>query len=236
VLSLHVLQPVVRSFHRYLYRLSAKRLPAPPPDDARSAPPLKRISGATRDVYWASRRGRGRENLLADLEATAGEWGWRGAFHEEWQSWDVLLQGDRWHNLILHTATEELGGAKRFTRARCSLRPTHFAVVASSAAAVGLAVGAAGGVRTAAVAGAIVVLLVALQLASRRRCFAAVAALLGAAGRRADLDLFHPKGFAVGRWATWPQNRRARGTAVNATREAALATMLTDGDARELTT
>jgi glycosyltransferase involved in cell wall biosynthesis len=234
VLALHVLQPIVRSYHRYLYRLSAKRLPVVPPEDLRSALPLKRISGAARDAYWASRRGRGREDLLAALETTAGEWGWRGAFHEEWQSWDVLLRGDRWHNLVVCTATEELGGPKRFTRVRCSLRPTHFSVVVSSLVAVGLAVCAAGLVRTAVVAGATVFFLLFHLLASRRRCFAAVAALLGAAGRIAGLDPFGPKASIAGRRALSSRNRGPCETAVNVIQEPALATMLSDGDTDRL--
>ena len=45
--------------------------------------------------------------------------GWLRAFG------DVELIGDRLHDIRLRTVAEELGGARRFTRVRCTVRPSR---------------------------------------------------------------------------------------------------------------
>jgi hypothetical protein len=192
VFLLHLMQPVIRALHRYGYRLTNKRLPNLPATAGPLAPArLKRISGNVRDAYWSSRRGRGRHELLEAIESETRDVGWRGVFHEEWACWDVQLAGDRWHNVLIHTATEELGGPKRFTRARCRVQRTNFAtvvcVVAMASAALVALRGWAPGMIASSVG--LAALLVRLQL-SKRACFASVAKLLGAAGRRAGINSF----------------------------------------------
>lgn len=192
VFGLHILQPVIRAANRYGYRLQRKRLPQMPPGDSA---PMKRISGAVRDAYWISRRGRGREELLKSLEAEARQYGWDGSFQEEWRCWDVILLGDRWHNLVLHTATEELGSPKRFTRVRCSLQMSTFAaaICATALAAVVLAlVDGRWPLFNSSLCGLLAGGLLFRLFISRRRCFAAVSSLLGAAGREAGLNPIDP--------------------------------------------
>jgi hypothetical protein len=195
VFALHIVQPVIRAVTRYGYRLSHKQLPQMPADGPRDAAPMKRISATVRDVYWASRRGRGREELLKALEAQAREHGWRGLFHEEWRTWDVMLLGDLWHNIMLHSATEELGGPKRFTRVRCTVQLTAFAAVVSTAVLAAIVIEAVDGRWPRGASGLFGLLALGLLVRlfiSRRRSFAAVSMLLGAAGREAGLNPMDP--------------------------------------------
>ena len=48
-------------------------------------------------------------------------WAGSGVFNNGWATWDVKLVGDLWHTLVLHTASEELGSNRRFTRSRITL-------------------------------------------------------------------------------------------------------------------
>ena len=161
----------------------------------RDAAPLKRQSTSVRDAFWISRRGRGREDLLHSLENEAKANGWRGSFHEEWRSWDVMLLGDRFHNVILYSATEALGGPKRFTRVRCLLQLTAFASVLCTALMCAIASEIVDGRlsrNSLAILGTLAVALLIRLFVSRRRCFAAVSVLLGAAGRDAGLNPIDP--------------------------------------------
>lgn len=126
VFWMHLSQPVVRAWHRYAYRFGHKQLPADS-DDAVGDVPLHRPARGLRDLYWRSSDGIGREQLLARLVTRAHQDGWTGTFGDDWATWDAAIDGDALHDVILHTATEQLGGRKRFTRARISLRTTHFA-------------------------------------------------------------------------------------------------------------
>jgi hypothetical protein len=180
---------------RYTYRLSNKQLPQMPADGPRDAAPMKQVSATVRDAYWASRRGRGREELLKALESEAREHRWRGLFHEEWRSWDVMLLGDRWHNIMLHSATEELGGPKRFTRVRCSVHMTAFSAVVCTGLLAAMVIESVDGrwpPAASGVFGLLAAALLARLITSRRRSFAAVAMLLGAAGRDAGLNPIDP--------------------------------------------
>lgn len=190
VVIMHLAQPVVRGWHRHRWCLSHKRLPraaAVIPPAAVPAP--KRIGGGGIDLYWQSHAGRGREHLLAAL---ADRWradGCPGDFDAEWHDHDVELWPDVWHDARLRTATEELGGPKRFTRVRCVLRLTAFARIA---AAVGVAwLGAGLLARTPGLIGAGVVVVVAVAvatLASRRRCRRLLSGVIGSAGLAAGLE------------------------------------------------
>ncbi|MDB5171473.1 MAG: putative glycosyltransferase [Phycisphaerales bacterium] len=130
---LHMLQPSVRAWHRYFYRLRYGLLPhsdvlssaiATPEPGRRDSTETKRISPQTFDLYWESHVGRGREELLDALVNLASRAGWPGDFHAEWETYDVELCGTPWHRIRLWTATEELGDQRRFTRVRCAIRPT----------------------------------------------------------------------------------------------------------------
>jgi hypothetical protein len=104
-------------------------------EDEHIARHCKNISWNDHHLYFESRRGLGREHLLRELVETARRWGWNGQFGPEWKADDCELVGDAWHDVGLRVATEELGSARRFTRVRCSLRWTGWAVVLTGATA-----------------------------------------------------------------------------------------------------
>jgi hypothetical protein len=153
------------------------------------SPKTKRISATEWDLYWQSEQYRGREELLPVLVELAKATRWRGDFENAWADWDVKLVGDCWHDILIRTATEELGWPNRFTRARCEARLTRFAGVSGAVAVVwstlALLTGSLGG------------MLVGLGVAcwvlwrirrSRRCCLLAVSRLVAVAGDIARLQ------------------------------------------------
>ncbi|HEY8668644.1 MAG TPA: glycosyltransferase [Tepidisphaeraceae bacterium] len=189
IFGLYLAQPMVRAWHRYWYRLSHKNLPAHVAHDHLIKANLKRISHKHHDLYWNSTEYRGRDELLAALLAKAQLAGWAGDFEGGWTNWDVMLVGDLWNDITIHTATEELGWPKRFTRARCSVHATAFAKVMIGAAIVWTAVAAVTMQLWPAVAAlAVTGVLVAAKRASERRCLKAVTRLVWRAGRKAKLQ------------------------------------------------
>jgi glycosyltransferase involved in cell wall biosynthesis len=194
VLMLYVLQPVVRSYHRYAWRLSRKRLArvtasAVAKREGTPTPSPKRISWRAYDHYWSSQDGRGRELLLCALVERAKAERWPGHTDAEWEAHDVELMADPWHNVRIHTATEELGGPKRFTRVRCVLRATAFTRVLTTGALLTLAAGATNGSAWAWGPAALGTALVFVSLLfSRRRCVRNLSRLVYAAGLQAGLE------------------------------------------------
>lgn len=188
VFVLHLLQPSIRSWHRYAYRFARKRS-ARPALVPIGLPAAKRISWNVRDVYWNSTAARGREELLQELVNTAAANNWPGDFQAEWAMHDVELIGGLWQDVRLRTATEELGWPRRFTRVRCTMRST---VLAQSVAAVIAIVGAAAAARwhlVGSIAAASVLGIFALvRLISRRRVWRDVFVLIDRAGHTAGLE------------------------------------------------
>lgn len=189
VTYLYVMQPIWRGWNRLTYLLRNKRLPHLSRNESARQPILQRGSATTRNLYWDCRDGWGREELLHEIVRRAQSIGWAGDFDNAWSDWDVKLVGDRWHNITICTATEELGWPRRFTRARCSLQRTVFAHVLAAAGAVwcalavathqtwGLAVGlAASGL----VLGSIAI--------SRHRCLREATALVWQSAARSQPD------------------------------------------------
>ncbi len=204
VTYLHLVQPVIRGWYREIYLQRKRRLPRPSRGKGRYRSTraarevrrrVKRISASEHDLYWQSDEFRGRDELLAALVEEAQESGWWGDFDNAWSTWDLKLAGDRWHDITIRTATEELGWPHRFTRARCSVLPTafHRAVAGTGlvwsvvalislqpwAMFVGLAMG---------------LLTLVSGSASRRRCLRAVTALVARAGQNAKLGAVGPAG------------------------------------------
>ncbi len=205
VFALHLAQPVVRSSNRYLYRLSRKRLPKSRVSGEGSTAASKRISWRAHDLYWSSDSGRGREHLLERLVDQARTEGWLGDLHAEWKAHDVEIWADRWQNVQIHTATEELGGPRRFTRVRCVLHLTRFA---RTAMIVTLLLLLASLVQHRLWSVLPVAALAAYGFAavviSRRRCRRAVSSLIWSAGQAAGLD-------PVADWAASPADQPSAG-------------------------
>jgi len=183
---LHLLQPLVRSWHRRWYRLRKKRLPAAKRESLRDY--VKSISWTERDLYWTSEK-HGRREFLAALVEQAKHEGWCGDYRAEWKTWDLALAGDRWHDVEIRTVTEELGVRGRFTRVRSSVRMTLLAFICGAVASIWSIVAVATRHKWAAVGGLVVLaaLLVSVLL-SRRRCQAAVCRLIWRAGKKAALQ------------------------------------------------
>jgi hypothetical protein len=158
------------------------------PDARQLACRVKRLSPFTFDLYWDSARGAGREALLEQTVQLAHERGWRGDFNCNWDAHDLLLLGDNWHGMEIRTASEELGGGKRFTRARVKFRASRLAIAAALVVALWSGVAGARQVRWAEWLGlgACAALTVRL-LVSHRSCRHAAALLLLEAGTRAEL-------------------------------------------------
>jgi glycosyltransferase involved in cell wall biosynthesis len=197
VMWLYLVQPIVRGWRRHLDVLRRRRLPAFVGDRSPVDRQAKRIGLDRVDLYWESDEGRGRDELLEVLIDEADRQGWSGQFGNEWAPWDLELIGDRWHEITIRTATEELGGPRRFTRARCTLHPSFYARAACLAASVWAA--------TALLSMKPWVMLAALgllaacavsALASKSACRRAVSALLWRAGLVAGLAPVNARGEA----------------------------------------
>ena len=196
VFALHVLQPIVRTWHRYCAYIGGKRLPAMPEAsaDGPSALSLRRV-GSRYDAYWTSNDNRGREHLLEALERESARLQWRGLFHEHWSEWDVMLISDRWWSISIATATEELGWPKRFTRARVEPVPTLLTKVGVGAfvvAGAAVALATRGHLAAMLTIGLVSWGVMAMLWVRQRRVLAAVEHLLARAGRVARLDSFVP--------------------------------------------
>jgi hypothetical protein len=184
---LHLLQPPVRAWFRVTYDLRMWRPRLPPSYFCVTTTP-RAISSRVRDVYWSSGEGSGRETLLQHVVEEAKRLGWLGVFNNAWASWDVKIVGDLWHTLHLHTATEELGGNRRFTRARISALPTLLNRVLSTAALV-WTVAALISLRPIALGLALLASAAALMqnINSRRGCLSAATSLVARAGEHSGL-------------------------------------------------
>jgi hypothetical protein len=169
--------------------LRRRTLPAAGTDPAQVERQVKRVRADVFDLYWRSGCGVGRDEFLAALVDAASRSGWSGEFGNEWASWDLNLIGDRWHDVTVRTATEELGWPERFTRARCTVRLGPYGRIAC-AAAVAWAAAAVVSFRPWAMVAALGLLgaCAGRLVLSLRRCRRAVSSLLWSAGRLPGLE------------------------------------------------
>jgi hypothetical protein len=189
VCILHLIQPIVRGWNRYFFRLRSRKLPAVFARDRNATRFTKTVAPLAFDLYWNCAQGRGRETLLERAVQAAAEREWLGDFHCHWEPWDLLLVGDNWHSIELRSATEELGGANRFTRVRARLRATGFAVVAVTATTAWSALAVWQDKPWAQWIAILACTVLATRLLiSRRNCRRAVASLLWHAALRAGLQ------------------------------------------------
>jgi hypothetical protein len=139
----------------------------------------KNISASERELYWATKNGRGRCELLDELVQTAKRCAWPGDFHGGWSTWDIELMADVWHHVTIRTATEELGWPKRFTRARWGTKSTRMAQAAVTAVGAWCITAFSSGAMSGLLIGLAAALLLLLKIVrSRRRCMDAVGELI----------------------------------------------------------
>ena len=185
---LYVIQPAVREWTRVTYdlRMWRPKLSLPP---STNGPQVKNISPQVADLYWQSDQSIGREALLEEITQEATKQKWLGVFNNAWAPWDVKLAGDLWHTLYIHTASEELGDNKRFTRARVVAKPTILNRVVS----IGSLVWAAAALFALDYTALPVALLATIgalwqNVSSRRNCLLAATRLVSLAGEYTGLN------------------------------------------------
>jgi len=119
VALLFFLQPIVRGWARYRWRLTVRSTPPvfkrPIADAAIGDADLERVG------YWSARDG-DRYALLHRILDKLEKEGWEHKTDTGWNDHDVEIFGSRWSRLRLVTATEELEQGKRVFR--CRLKAT----------------------------------------------------------------------------------------------------------------
>ncbi len=189
VAYLYILQPILRGWHRLTYLLRKRVLPSVPSPPRECRPEVKRISASVRDTYWESDTNLGREQLLRVMVEEARRHGWAGDYDNAWAPWDIKLVGDRWHDIICVTATEELGWPRRFTRARCQVKPTRFGRVVTVATLIWSLAAVVSGQLWAIALGGLACGLILVRLnRSRYYCLKAITRMAIHAGRLANLQ------------------------------------------------
>ena len=194
---LFLFQPPIRAWYRATFDLKMLR---PHLDESYYdvKAETKVVSSRDRDLYWFSDRGLGREKLLNRVVEEAKNLGWLGVFNNGWATWDVKLVGDLWHTLVLHTASEELGSNRRFTRTRVTSQPTFLNPVVSIASLIWTAA-ALVSLKPLALALAMFASAAVLMrnVRSRNSCLRTAATLVAHAGRDAGLQPVDSSGVAI---------------------------------------
>ena len=120
VALLYLLQPVVRGWPRYAYRLKRPSTPSA----ARSA--VIALAGQHRGVgsvctlsFW-NEKGTERLAFLQKLLEVLERDGWQASTDTGWQEFDVTIHSDRMTKVIVQTVSENHGGPKRLLRVRLS--------------------------------------------------------------------------------------------------------------------
>jgi GT2 family glycosyltransferase len=186
VAYLYVMQPIWRGWNRLTHFLRRKR--SPDLEDVKHEGEVKHISSTVRDLYWQTKNGKGRQELLINLVENASGCKWAGDFDNAWADWDVKLVGDRWHDLTLVTATEEQGWPRRFTRVRCRTKATLFQRAFIGGVVIWTLTALLGGPLWTIVVGAAGLLFVGVRIRwSRRHCLRAAERLIGWAAVDAGL-------------------------------------------------
>jgi GT2 family glycosyltransferase len=187
---LHILQPIVRGGHRLGHVLWRRALLTRQIEASQLRNhSAKRISATQRDLYWQSRAGHGREALLEATLHEARRLNWPGWCGDGWVEWDLRLMWDSWHDVVVRTATEELGGLRRFTRARVAVEPTWLAnAIAGTSLFAAVMALASGQAWATVMALALSVVILARFWHSRRQCLQAAAGLFARAAMKVPLE------------------------------------------------
>jgi energy-coupling factor transporter transmembrane protein EcfT len=189
-------QPLIRGWHRskhwFAWRVNPRRRASDLPVAA-----AKRGPRGVLDLCWESTNAVGRENLLERVEKECHARGWPADFHVCLRNWDFELIGDAWHGLRVHTATEELGWPKRFTR--CRIVPVSCPM--TRALAAGLAIAGLLAVLSGSLIAMGVMLVIALTVLivltrSMRRCLDGASRLLAHCAKQAELVPWQADGSA----------------------------------------
>ncbi len=120
VALLYLLQPIVRGWPRYAYRLQRP----PTPSAARAAVTAfaaqYRGVGSIHTLNFWNEQGTERVAFLQKLVEILERDGWQASADSGWDEFDVTIYGDRFTEVVVHTVSENHGGPKRLLRARLS--------------------------------------------------------------------------------------------------------------------
>jgi len=126
---LYLLQPIVRGWPRYAYRLQRP----PTPSAARAAVTTfaaqYRGVGSVQTLNFWNEHGVERVEFLQKLVEILERDGWQASADSGWDEFDVTIYGDRLTEVVVHTVCENHGGPKRLLRARLSAHWTLLAKV-----------------------------------------------------------------------------------------------------------
>ena len=120
VALLFLLQPIVRGWARYSWRLTVRSEP-PVFKRAVSRERLDELESSPQVGYWSA-DGVDRYTFLNQVLSKLEAEGWQHKTDSGWNDHDVEIFGSRWSRLRLTTVTEELGQGKRIFR--CRLKAT----------------------------------------------------------------------------------------------------------------
>src|SRR5437773_1531208 len=116
VALLFLLQPIVRGWARYNWRLTVRSEP-PVFKRAVSRERLGDLDSCEQVGYWSEGHG-DRYALLNRILSKLESEGWQHKTDTGWNDYDVEIFGSRWSRLRLTTVTEELGQGRRIFRCR----------------------------------------------------------------------------------------------------------------------
>jgi glycosyltransferase involved in cell wall biosynthesis len=121
---LFLLQPIVRGWPRYAYRL---KRPETPPTARTTVRDLAQQYSKVRSLYTVSYwndQGTERIAFLHQLLALLDRDQWQATTDSGWDEFDVTIHGDRFTKVVVHTVSENHGGNQRLLRARLCARWT----------------------------------------------------------------------------------------------------------------
>ena len=139
---LFYIQPLVRSWQRYMTRIRSYRtLEASAANYGKCTKRLP-LTGIRYVEYWTE-DWKDRTELLNLAVSYLTEQGWKMAVDSGWTTWDLEVYFHPWTTVRVNTVQEDHGGGKRLIRVRYRLRTTRLAKAIAGAAVIcaGLTVG-----------------------------------------------------------------------------------------------
>lgn len=120
VALLHLLQPIVRGWPRYAYRLKRPATPSVARAAVDSFAAQYDHVGCVHTLGFWNERGVERMPFLRKLMEVLEHDGWQANADSGWDEFDVTIHGDRLTKVVVHTVCENHGGMKRLLRVRLS--------------------------------------------------------------------------------------------------------------------
>jgi len=126
---LYLLQPIVRGWPRYAYRLRRPLTPSAARAAVTARAAQYRRVGSVHTLKFWNEQGIERLAFLQKLLEILERDNWQASADSGWDEFDVTIYGDRFTEVVLHTVCENHGGPKRLLRVRLSAHWTFLAKV-----------------------------------------------------------------------------------------------------------